>query len=83
MRVLVALLEIDRVGLTVGGRPWDKDFNLVRFFLLTILIIHREECFSNHQGVALTRDAATEPTLARLRYTNRAHNFDFLDFINR
>lgn len=37
MRVLVALLDMDLVGLAAGGRPWESDFSLVRFFLLTIL----------------------------------------------
>jgi hypothetical protein len=36
MRVLVALLEIERMGLMLGGRPWDNDFNLVRFFVVPI-----------------------------------------------
>ena len=36
MRVRVALLEMDREGLAIGGRPWERDFNLVRFLLAAI-----------------------------------------------
>jgi hypothetical protein len=37
MRVRVALLDIERVALAVGGRLWDRDFNFVRFLLVAIL----------------------------------------------
>lgn len=56
MRVLVALLEIERVGLAVGGRPAESDFNLVVFFLVAYnngksVLRSRESIWSKKGGI--------------------------------